>query len=60
MKVLLRYAQVISIVDEPILPLFHPEEELIEAPEMVRVGWCRVEGNWVPPESEQDRRSKMQ
>jgi len=62
MKVIVRYAQVVSITNVPTLPLTHPEEKIIEAPDWVKVGWYHVEDMWIPPESQrndcQDERSR--
>jgi len=59
MRVILRYAQVVSITNVPTLPLVHPEEEIVEAPEFVKVGWYWVEEyGWIPPESQRRERSK--
>jgi len=54
MRVILRYAQVVSITNVPTLPLVHPEEEIVEAPDVVGVGWYRVGNAWIPPEKERN------
>jgi len=59
MKVILRYAQVVSTTNVPTLPLIHPEEEIVDAPEGVEVGWYRVGRDWIPPESQRNERSKI-
>jgi len=59
MKVILRYAQVVSLVRGQILPLNHREEEIVDAPDFVEVGWYLAEGyGWIPPESQRKERSK--
>ena len=52
MKVILRYAQVVEVDHVPFLPLTHPEEEIIDAPEGVEKGWYYVDGGkrWIRPE----------
>ena len=56
MKVILRYAQVVEVDHVPFLPLIHPEEEIMDAPEGVGKGWYYVDGGrWIPPESQREK-----
>jgi hypothetical protein len=61
MRVVLRYAQVVSVTNVPTLPFILPnEEEIVDAPEGVGLGWYRVNGDtWIPPESQRNERSKI-
>jgi hypothetical protein len=60
MQVVLRYAQVVSIDPKKVLPLLKHEEEVVEAPDYVRVGWYRIKGDgWIPPESQRYEQTKL-
>jgi hypothetical protein len=48
MKVIVRENRIVSL-DAPTLLILLNEEEIVDVPTVVRVGWYRDGGNWIPP-----------
>jgi hypothetical protein len=57
MRVILRDNRVVSLstsTTQYLLPLV--EEEVVDAPQDVKLGWYRVGGLWIPPAAQRNER----